>query len=61
MSPPAFRSQVERTPKKNVSEDDNVIIPPQTPIRWAFGDLAAVLQCVCQCLFRGESYFLLPF
>lgn len=55
MSPPAFRSQVERTPKKNVSEDDNVIIPPQTPIRWAFGDLAAVLHCVCQCLFRGES------
>lgn len=33
-SPPAFRSQVERTPKKNLSDEDAVLIPPQTPIRW---------------------------
>uniref|UniRef100_A0A3Q1IJ07 Retinoblastoma-associated protein n=1 Tax=Anabas testudineus TaxID=64144 RepID=A0A3Q1IJ07_ANATE len=31
----AFRTQVERTPKKNLPDEDAVLIPPQTPIRAA--------------------------
>lgn len=30
----SLRLQVERTPKKNLPDEDGVIIPPQTPIRW---------------------------
>lgn len=35
LAPKVEIAQVERTPKKNLQEDDAVLIPPQTPIRAA--------------------------
>uniref|UniRef100_A0A671W0E9 Retinoblastoma-associated protein n=1 Tax=Sparus aurata TaxID=8175 RepID=A0A671W0E9_SPAAU len=35
LAPKVEISQVERTPKKNLSDEDAVLIPPQTPIRAA--------------------------
>ncbi|XP_041807744.1 retinoblastoma-associated protein [Chelmon rostratus] len=35
LAPQVEMSQVERTPKKNLSDEDAVLIPPQTPIRAA--------------------------
>uniref|UniRef100_A0A669DD98 Retinoblastoma 1 n=1 Tax=Oreochromis niloticus TaxID=8128 RepID=A0A669DD98_ORENI len=35
LAPKVEISQVERTPKKNLSDEDGLLVPPQTPIRWA--------------------------
>uniref|UniRef100_A0AAX7SIM9 Retinoblastoma 1 n=1 Tax=Astatotilapia calliptera TaxID=8154 RepID=A0AAX7SIM9_ASTCA len=35
LAPKVKISQVERTPKKNLSDEDGVLVPPQTPIRAA--------------------------
>ncbi|XP_027129292.1 retinoblastoma-associated protein [Larimichthys crocea] len=39
LAPKVEISQLERTPKKNLSDEDTVLIPPQTPIRAAMNSI----------------------
>ncbi|KAF7656027.1 hypothetical protein LDENG_00047180 [Lucifuga dentata] len=39
LAPKIEITQVERTPKKNLSEDDAILIPPQTPVKAAMNSI----------------------
>lgn len=37
---------MERTPKKNLSDEDGVLVPPQTPIRWALSSSSLTVSII---------------